>query len=113
MPFPSHSDSLPSSLSLLQNEALEDLLSFLLYAVGAAAGTLVGVAVAVEVTAEETMSTTGAVAVLVTGGCLVSAFFHVGRQSSRDEPAQYISMRAPETTVVVPNGSHYRDSQYM
>ena len=30
----------------------------------------------------------------------------------RGEPAQYISMRAPETTVVVPNGSHYRDSQY-
>ena len=29
----------------------------------------------------------------------------------RDEPAQYISMRAPETTMVVPNGSHYRDSQ--
>ena len=25
-------------------------------------------------------------------------------------PVQYISMRAPETTVVVPNGSHYRDS---
>ena len=31
----------------------------------------------------------------------------------RDEPAQYISMRAPETTVVVPNGSHYRDSRYI
>ena len=25
----------------------------------------------------------------------------------------YISMRAQETTVVVPNGSHYRDSQYL
>ena len=33
-------------------------------------------------------------------------------EAVRDEPAQYISMRAPETTVVVPNGSHYRDSQY-
>ena len=30
-----------------------------------------------------------------------------------DEPAQYISMQAPETTVVVPNGSHYRDSQFI
>ena len=28
-------------------------------------------------------------------------------EAVRDEPAQYISMRAP----VVPNGSHYRDSQ--
>ena len=28
-------------------------------------------------------------------------------------PAQYISMRVLEMTVVVPNGSHYRDSQYM
>ena len=28
-----------------------------------------------------------------------------------DELAQYISMRAPEMTTVVPNGSHYRDSQ--
>ena len=33
-------------------------------------------------------------------------------EAVRGEPAQYISMRAPETTVVVPNGSHYRDSQY-
>ena len=33
-------------------------------------------------------------------------------EAVRVEPAQYISMRAPETTVVVPNGSHYRDSQY-
>ena len=33
-------------------------------------------------------------------------------EAVRDEPAQYISMRAPETTAVVPNGSHYRDSQY-
>ena len=32
-------------------------------------------------------------------------------EAVRDEPVQYISMRAPETTVVVPNGSHYRDSQ--
>ena len=32
-------------------------------------------------------------------------------EAVRGEPAQYISMRAPETTVVVPNGSHYRDSQ--
>ena len=32
-------------------------------------------------------------------------------EAVRDKPAQYISMRAPETTVVVPNGSHYRDSQ--
>ena len=29
----------------------------------------------------------------------------------QDEPAQNVSMRAPETTAVVPNGSHYRDSQ--
>ena len=34
-------------------------------------------------------------------------------EADRDEPAQYISMRAPETTVVIPNGSHYRDSQYI
>ena len=34
-------------------------------------------------------------------------------EAVRGEPAQYISMRAPETTVVVPNGSHYRDSQYI
>ena len=27
-------------------------------------------------------------------------------EAVRGEPAQYISMRAPETTVVVPNGSH-------
>ena len=33
-------------------------------------------------------------------------------EAVRNEPAQYISMRAPETTAVVPNGSHYRDSQY-
>ena len=33
-------------------------------------------------------------------------------EAVRDEPAQYISMQAPETTMVVPNGSHYRDSQY-
>ena len=33
-------------------------------------------------------------------------------EAVRDEPAQYISMRPPETTTVVPNGSHYRDSQY-
>ena len=26
-------------------------------------------------------------------------------EAVRDEPAQYISMQAPETTVVVPNGS--------
>ena len=32
-------------------------------------------------------------------------------EAVRGEPAQYISMRAPETTVVIPNGSHYRDSQ--
>ena len=32
-------------------------------------------------------------------------------EAVRDEPAQYISIQAPETTVVVPNGSHYRDSQ--
>ena len=32
-------------------------------------------------------------------------------EAVRNEPAQYISMLAPETTVVVPNGSHYRDSQ--
>ena len=32
-------------------------------------------------------------------------------EAVRDEPAQYISMRAPERTAVVPNGSHYRDSQ--
>ena len=40
---------------------------------------------------------------------LVSAFFHVGRQFVTSRP-NHISMRAPETTVVVPNGSHYRDS---
>ena len=34
-------------------------------------------------------------------------------EAVRGKPAQYISMRAPETTVVVPNGSHYRDSQYI
>ena len=32
-------------------------------------------------------------------------------EAVRGEPAQYISMWAPETTMVVPNGSHYRDSQ--
>ena len=32
-------------------------------------------------------------------------------EAVRDEPAQYISMQTPETTAVVPNGSHYRDSQ--
>ena len=41
---------------------------------------------------------------------LVSAFFSHG-EAVWGEPAQYISMRATETTVVVPNGSHYRDSQ--
>ena len=34
-------------------------------------------------------------------------------EAVRDEPAQYISMWAPETTAVGPNGSHYRDSQYV
>ena len=32
-------------------------------------------------------------------------------EAVRDEPAQCISMRAPETFAVVPKGSHYRDSQ--
>ena len=31
-------------------------------------------------------------------------------EAVRDEPAQFISMQAPETTMVVPNGSHYCDS---
>ena len=30
-----------------------------------------------------------------------------------DEPAQYFSMWAPESTAVIPNGSHYRDFQYL
>ena len=48
--------------------------------------------------------------------CLVYPQPHFGLLSCgeavRDELAQNISMRAPETTAVIPNGSHYRDSQY-
>ena len=33
-------------------------------------------------------------------------------EAIRDDLAQYISMQAPEMTQVVPNGSHYRDSQH-